>query len=71
MDIVVLSVARGGKVIANPRGTRKLRSGDRLLCFGKLEAMRTLIPPQRRRRIRRLTRKAIADAGGTETQTGA
>ena len=34
-DIVVLSLHREGKVIPNPRGTRELHLGDRLLCFGK------------------------------------
>jgi ribosomal protein S6--L-glutamate ligase len=71
MDIVVLSVTRGGKVIANPRGTRKLRAGDKLLCFGKLDTMRSLIPKRKRRRIRRLTKKAIEQAASPETSTGA
>jgi ribosomal protein S6--L-glutamate ligase len=29
-----------------------LHSGDRLLCFGRLEAMRDMIPARRRRRAR-------------------
>ncbi len=70
IDVVVLSITRGRKVIANPRGARKLRSGDRLLCFGKLEAMRSLIPQRKRRRIRRLTKKAIQEAASPETAAG-
>jgi ribosomal protein S6--L-glutamate ligase len=33
-------------VIPNPRANRELQAGDRLLCFGKLEAMRELVPTQ-------------------------
>jgi len=54
LDIVVLSIAREGNVIANPRGTRDIRRGDRLICFGKLETMRSFIPPRKRRRVRRI-----------------
>jgi ribosomal protein S6--L-glutamate ligase len=61
-DITVLTIARRGNVIANPRGTRELRNGDRLLCFGKLETMRALIPHRKRRRVRRLTKKVIQEA---------
>ena len=61
-DITVLTLNRGGRVMANPRRNRKLRPGDRLLCFGKLETMRAFLPPRKRRRIRRLTRKTIEEA---------
>lgn len=36
----------------NPRGNRKLEDGDRLLCFGRLEEMRDLVPQRRKRRQR-------------------
>ncbi|MCB0993535.1 MAG: RimK family alpha-L-glutamate ligase [Acidimicrobiales bacterium] len=49
-DITVLTLARGSKVIPNPRGSRVLEAEDRLLCFGKLDAMRDLVPARRRRR---------------------
>jgi len=61
-DIMVLTLARGGKVISNPNHTRKLRAGDRLLCFGKLETMRAFLPPRKKRRVRRLTKRAIQQA---------
>jgi ribosomal protein S6--L-glutamate ligase len=61
-DITVLTIARRGNVISNPRGTRKLCVGDRLLCFGKLETMRALIPYRKRRRVRKLTKKVIQEA---------
>ena len=43
-DIIVLTLNRGTSVIPNPRPQRRLEAGDRLLCFGKLELMRDLIP---------------------------
>jgi ribosomal protein S6--L-glutamate ligase len=43
-DINVLTLYRGTTVIPNPRLKRRLEAGDRLLCFGKLEAMRGMIP---------------------------
>lgn len=50
MDIVVLTLHRGHTVVPNPRGSRVLEEDDRLLCFGKLEAMRDLVPARRRRK---------------------
>ncbi len=49
-DINVLTLYRGSKVIPNPRRDRVLESGDKLLCFGKLEAMREMVPARTRRR---------------------
>ena len=51
-DINVLTLYRGSKVIPNPRLDRVLEADDKLLCFGKLEAMRDMIPPRTRRRRR-------------------
>jgi ribosomal protein S6--L-glutamate ligase len=51
-DINVLTLYRGAKVIPNPRQDRVLEAGDKLLCFGKLEAMRGMIPARTRRRRR-------------------
>lgn len=51
-DIVVLTLRRGTSVIPNPRGDRVLEVNDSLLCFGKLEAMRDLVPARRRRGAR-------------------
>lgn len=61
-EIMVLTLARAGKVISNPDHTRKLRAGDRLLCFGKLETMRAFLPARKKRRVRRLTKRAIQQA---------
>ncbi len=51
-DIAVLSLHRGNTVIPNPRESRVLEGGDRMICFGKREAMKDLIP-ERKRRIRK------------------
>ncbi len=49
-DINVLTLYRGTSVIPNPRADRLLEPGDRLLCFGKLDLMRDLVPEKTRRR---------------------
>lgn len=51
-DLNVLTLYRGTSVIPNPRSDRQLEPGDRLLCFGKLEQMRDLIPAKARRKRR-------------------
>lgn len=51
-DINVLTLYRGAKAIPNPRDDRVLEAGDKLLCFGKLEAMRGMIPAKSRRQRR-------------------
>ncbi|MEQ8841635.1 MAG: RimK family alpha-L-glutamate ligase [Acidimicrobiales bacterium] len=51
-DIVILTLSRGTTVIPNPRQARELEADDRLLCFGRLEAMRDMIPDRKRRRPR-------------------
>jgi len=51
-DINVLTLYRGSKVIPNPRSDRVLEAGDKLLCFGKLESMRGMIPRKEQRRRR-------------------
>ncbi|MGV9194301.1 RimK family alpha-L-glutamate ligase [Microbacterium sp. MC2] len=51
-DITVLTLHRGTSVIPNPRKGVTLEAGDRMLCFGKLDEMRSMIPERRRRRAR-------------------
>lgn len=51
-DVNVLTLYRGEVEIPNPRSDRKLEAEDRLLCFGKLNAMRGLLPPKSQRRRR-------------------
>lgn len=52
-DIVVLSLERDHLTVSNPRGDFGLEAGDRLVCYGKLSAMRGLVPARRRKRLRR------------------
>ena len=52
LDVNVLTLYRGGKVINNPKYERVLEPGDRLLCFGKLESVRTMIPEKVRKKRR-------------------
>ena len=49
-DINVLTLYRGTRVIPNPNPTRVLEAGDKLLCYGKLEVMKAMIPAKTRRR---------------------
>ncbi|MFT4623972.1 MAG: ribosomal protein S6--L-glutamate ligase [Myxococcota bacterium] len=48
-DLTVLTLTRGDLVVPNPRRSRVLHAGDVLLCFGSLDAMRTLIPTRSHR----------------------
>ncbi len=65
-DITVLTLHRGVQVIPNPRKHVVLEPEDRLLCFGKLEEMRSMIPerPKRRARVRKLPKEIQALADG-------
>ncbi|WP_346190186.1 TrkA C-terminal domain-containing protein [Desulfobacter hydrogenophilus] len=59
-DISVLTLYRDAKVIPNPRSQRELEADDRLLCFGKLESMKELIPARIRKK-RKSKVKALPD----------
>jgi ribosomal protein S6--L-glutamate ligase len=48
-DINVLTLFRDNIVIPNPKPQREILPGDRLLCFGKLDAMRGMIPADARK----------------------
>ncbi|AMB58814.1 30S ribosomal protein S6--L-glutamate ligase [Microterricola viridarii] len=62
-DITVLTVHRGTAVLPNPKGDLVLEAGDRLLCFGKLDEMRSMVPERRRRRarVRKLPKEPIPE----------
>jgi ribosomal protein S6--L-glutamate ligase len=66
-DLNVLTLYRGTVVVPNPRAGREIEAGDRLLCFGKLESMRDLIPT-RTRKLRRpkVEKLPQAEAGAEE-----
>ena len=55
-DLVVLTLHRGGRVISVPKSSRVLEANDRVLCYGKLELMRDLVPARRERKRPRIDR---------------
>ena len=61
-DINALTLYGDGKVIPNPRSDRELEPEDRLLCFGKLESMRELVPKKTRRNRRPVLKKLPPDS---------
>ncbi len=69
-DINVLTLYRGSKIIPNPNASRVLEAGDKLLCYGKLEVMRGMIPAKTRRRRRPKVQELDTSElpGGTETE---
>lgn len=62
-DITVLTLHRGTTVIPNPFPRHVLEAEDRLLCFGKLEEMRSMIPARRKRtRVKKLPKQPIHES---------
>ena len=55
-DVVVLTLKRGPSVISNPKSSRELEANDTLLCYGKIETMKSMIPdrPKRNRKLKPL-----------------
>lgn len=66
-DINVLTLYRGQTVIPNPRLKRTLEPNDRLLCFGKLEAMRGMVPEKTRRKRRPKLKQLSTDVDSTSS----
>jgi len=62
-DLNVLTLYRGAKVIPNPKLDRVLEAEDKVLCFGRLETMRSMIPVKTRRKRRPKLQDLPADAG--------
>jgi ribosomal protein S6--L-glutamate ligase len=62
-DVSVLTLHRGAQVIPNPGPRHVLEAEDRLLCWGKLEEMRSMIPerPKRRPRVKRLPKHPLPE----------
>lgn len=69
-DINVLTLYRGSKIIPNPKWSRVLEANDKILCYGKLEAMRDMIPAKTRRRrkpkIQELDTQELPSDTGTD-----
>lgn len=55
-DVVILMLRRGGEVIPMPDSATRIKKSDLLLCFGKLEAMKSFLPKRRKRRLKRKQR---------------
>jgi len=49
-DINALSLHRAGSVFPNPKDDKILNADDRILCFGKIESMKSLIPEKTKKR---------------------
>ena len=69
-DINVLTLYRGTTVIPNPKSSRVMEAGDRLLCFGKLEVMRGLVPARTRRRRRPAVQELPEQAPAVQEPSG-
>ncbi|WP_236014037.1 cation:proton antiporter regulatory subunit [Marinobacterium alkalitolerans] len=65
-DLNVLTLNRGSKIIPNPKGDRILEPGDKLLCFGKMESMRGMVPAKTQRK-RRFKIKDLPENVGNNT----
>lgn len=73
-DLNVLTLYRGTTVVPNPRANRKLEAWDRMLCFGRLDSMRDLVPVSTRRKRRPRLQPLPEDAAegdGPELRDGA
>jgi ribosomal protein S6--L-glutamate ligase len=62
-DVVVLTLRRGSSVISNPKGNRVLEADDSLLCYGRVEQMKGLIPdqPKKRRKLKPLPSTPVTE----------
>jgi ribosomal protein S6--L-glutamate ligase len=62
-DVVVLTLKRGDSVISNPKSSRELEAHDTLLCYGKIENMKSMIPdrPKRRRKLQPLPSTPVTE----------
>jgi ribosomal protein S6--L-glutamate ligase len=62
-DITVLTLHRGTTVIPNPSVRQVLEAEDRMLCWGRLEEMRSMIPerPKRRPRVKKLPKHPLPE----------
>jgi ribosomal protein S6--L-glutamate ligase len=61
LGIRVLSIQRGSLTYPNPSSEETIRAGDVLLCFGKLIALKPLLPKRKRR-----SRAPVSDGSGPD-----
>jgi ribosomal protein S6--L-glutamate ligase len=62
-DVVVLTLKRKGTVISNPKGSRILEADDTILCYGRSDHMKGLIPAKKRKR-RKVKKLPLKPKGG-------
>lgn len=62
-ELNVLTLYRDGKAIPNPKIDRVLEAEDKVLCFGKLDTMRHMIPAKTRRKRRPKLQDLPPEAG--------
>ena len=60
-DIAVLNLHRGTSIFSNPRSDRVIEAGDKLLCYGRLDLMRDLVPIRQRKRRKVKAQKLDAE----------
>ena len=62
-DVVVLTLKRGDRVISVPKSSRELEADDTLLCYGKVESMKTMIQkkPRRPRKLKPLPATPVTE----------
>ena len=65
-DIRILTLHRDGKVIPNPKASRVLEHNDRLLCFGRLDVLKGLLPEVKPPRLRKLPQDAATVPGDSD-----
>lgn len=63
-DINVLTLYRGTTVVPNPKHSRIFEAGDRVLCFGKLDSMKSLIPEKTAKRRKPKVKQLPDDSAG-------
>lgn len=59
-DINALSLHRNGKVFPNPKDDKVLEAHDKIICFGKIESVKHLIPDRTRKRRKPKLKKLSA-----------
>jgi len=64
-DIVILRIVRGSEHIANPKGSRELQAGDKLLCYGNKTTLQNFLPQLAKRKRRK--KNAITKAATKST----
>ena len=56
-ECLVLSITRGGNIIPAPHGSQEVLPNDVLLCFGKLLTLRSLVPVEKPKSVKKRSKK--------------